>query len=159
MDATTRTVRVARVLGALAALLVVVGCAGPSDDVDAELLIAWSEAHDDWVTDLGHVPTTLVTSEVEREELLATLPDAVGKDDVELLRGTDLDEVFLVVGGYPRCMEVSSVEVDGGTGEVAFVVEVPEEDEGTMCGWSPYTIDVWAVPIEAAGGHRPVLAS
>ncbi len=36
-------------------------------------------------------------------------------------------------------------------------VYVPHEDEGTVCGWSPMTIDVWAVPLEELGGRDPVL--
>lgn len=145
----------------LAALVLALmgACASAEPEVDLDLVVSWSESSEDWVADARSVPTTLVVTDADREAWLGTLPDAVGNDDVATLRAVDLEEVFLVIGGYPRCMEHSTVRVDPETGEVRFEVFIPEEDEGTMCAWSPYTIDVWAVPVGATDGHPPVLVS
>lgn len=154
MDAKTIG-RAASTAAATAALALAAGCTGSGHVEDADLLVGWSQASDEWVAEVMPIPATLVATEAELAAWLATMPDAVG--DSEELSEADLDEVFLVIGGYHRCREVSAVDVDGGSGEVTFVVFVPEGDEQVACAWSPYQIDVWAVPVQALGGHEPVL--
>lgn len=144
----------------VAVLALLGGCTGaPVVETRSRLVASWSEATDDWVAEVasGAGSTVLVTTDAERDAWIDGLPDAVEPDEVARVEHVDLAEELLVIGGYPRCMEHSRVEVDGETGEVRFVVYVPHEDEGTVCGWSPMTIDVWAVPLEELGGRDPVL--
>ena len=49
----------------------------------------------------------------------------------------------LVVGVYSKCTEQTHVEMDGSSLRL-----VVERDAGSVGGWAPLTVDVWAVDRE-----------
>lgn len=128
------------------------GCAPPSPDEGVEstirLLGSWSQAYPEgeWVGDVMPVGTVVIRTDAERDDWMASLPAGVAEDDatVDAVRDVDLDEALLVVGGYYRCTESSTVSVVDGEPEF----EVLPGDDRTNCAWSPAVIDVWRVPLE-----------
>lgn len=142
----------------IAALAVVVAsmlgaCGSAGDQRVGELVDSWSQADSDsWVEGAMPIETVLLTSDDELEEWIETMG---GVEELGSLREVDLSENVLVIGGYSRCMEYSLVLLEDGALE--FVVTRDKEDENTACAWSPYTIDAWAVPLEATGGEVPEL--
>ncbi len=145
---TRRAILLAPVVAVLAA-----GCTSERDEPadDAELVTSWSESRFDWVAEITPVaPAVLSTAaQVDRwVEESGIDPEAAA----EAMTDVDLTTRFVVVGGYPRCQEYRVVGVtdDGG---VTFTVRT--EDERVSCAWSPYTIDVWSVPLAATGGTAP----
>ena len=115
----------------------------------------WSEAELAWIEDAKPIETAILASDAEREAWLEDVPGDLGDDDsFDPLREVDLDENFIVVGGYPRCTEHSVVTVSGGGEKVAFEVQ---DDGVEECEWAPYTIDAWSVPLELTDGQVPDL--
>ncbi|MFX0539235.1 hypothetical protein ACQBAT_04810 [Ornithinimicrobium sp. Y1847] len=70
---------------------------------------------------------------------------------------SDLTTQALVAVGYPKCTEVSRVQID--TTQDPAVVHGGFYRPGPMveCAESPYTVDVWSVPLSPEG-EQPVLA-
>ncbi len=135
--------------------MVLAACESAGDQRVGELVGSWSQADSDsWVEDAMPIETVLITSDVEREEWIDAMD---GADELDPLRDVDLSENVLVIGGYHRCVEYSLVLLEAGALE--FVVTIDKEDENTHCSWSPYTVDAWAVPLEATGGEVPELHS
>ncbi len=133
-----------------------VGCSAPGPEPAGDEVGSWSQADDsqrEWVDEAMPIETVVLGSEADREAWLEDVPgDAADDDSFESLRAVDLDESFIVLGGYHRCTEHSVVTVPGD-GEVAF--EIRDDEEDTSCGWSPYTIDAWSVPLELTDGQVP----
>lgn len=144
----------------LGAVLTLGGC-GPRSEQGpepvGEPIASWSEATvaveglsavADSLTPAG----LLLVDDAERDAFVAGLPGDVDGSAVER---ADLDAHVLVVGAYPRCMERGQVFLDEGSEGSArlwFEDVVAPEDEGTLCDWSPLTVEVWAVPHDALGG-------
>lgn len=147
-----RTRRAAPVM--VAAL--VVGCSALGPEPAGEEIGSWSQgddSHREWVDEAMPIETVVLGSDADREAWLEDVPgDAADEDSFDSVRAVDLDESVIVIGGYPRCTEHSVVTVSGDD-EVAF--EVRDDEEDTACGWSPYTIDAWSVPLELTDGQVP----
>jgi len=95
---------------------------------------------------------TLLRTAAARHAFVDSLP--AGLDPGELA-SIDLDTNLLVVGAYPKCMEEARVLTDPAHRSVWFHVYVPERDVGTMCAWSPHTVEVWKVPLAELGDADP----
>lgn len=114
------------------------------------LLASWNEAT---VADLRENPvlsegTRLITTEAERDRLLASEPLGA---DLAALAAVDLEASVLVVGGYHACQELGGVWSDGST--VWFDAVVPPDREGVDCAWSPFTVVIFEVPRDAFGAE------
>lgn len=127
----------------------------PWSQEEGEKVASWTQAEDadrPWIDEAMPIDQVVLASEGDRAAWLEEVPGGVEDDDsFDALRGVDLSENFIVIGGYGRCTEESAVTVSGD--DVTF--EVRTEDEETNCGWMPYTIDAWSVPLEATGGTAP----
>lgn len=152
MDETTSRV------GALAALAVATAmalgaCTAPAEPV-GEPVGSWRQSeHDSWIDAAMPIETVALTTDAEREQWLTDhAGDAAADEAFDHLRAVDLDESFVVIGGYPRCTEYSAILLEDD-GAIRF--EVTAAEEGTDCYWSPYTIDAWAVPWDLTGGALP----
>ncbi|MEJ7720824.1 MAG: hypothetical protein WKF58_10420 [Ilumatobacteraceae bacterium] len=95
---------------------------------------------------------TLLRTAAARDAFVDSLP--AGLDPGELA-SIDLDTNLLVVGAYPKCMEEARVLTDAAHTSVWFHVYVPERDAGTVCAWSPHTVEVWKVPLAELGDADP----
>lgn len=137
---------------ALVALLA--GCGQAGDDVAIEHVAQWSESSADWVADVRPVAGAVIGSEEELQQWVDAYGSGAGERTFDALEAVDLEESFLVIGGYPRCREGSRVVIVGDS-EVRF--EVVKADPDVACVWAPYTIAVWAVPLSATGGEVPAL--
>lgn len=116
-----------------------------------------------WSQDHGPDPSALPDSE-DFPLLLATAPErddwinrAPEEFDMQAVAEVDLDEHVVVVGGYYRCMEHGSVWATGA-GHIWFEVVEPAGEEITDCEWSPYTVEVYAVPRAEVGAHPELTA-
>ncbi len=107
------------------------------DAVPSELVVQWSQGSYDEVPTT--VPSQVLDTATERDAFLDRLPAAL---PVEAVEQVDLATTVLVVGGYHSCQQ-SSYVVATTAGPTLGVTETPE---GLACGWSPYTVDVRAVP-------------
>lgn len=113
-----------------------------AEDQVGSLVTRWSQTDYD-SRDLQAVATEdalLLTDETERDAWLTTLPKSL---DAAPVADVDLSENLLVVGGYHRCMEQGRVLTD----PVRFTTYIAPEDRNTNCAWSPYTVEVWQVPL------------
>ena len=139
-------------LVAAAVLMLLAGCGSGGDDPVGEQIARWSEGNEEWVAEVRPVEPAVIGSD---DELEAWIEEYQPADDAfAVLEGVNLESSFLVIGAYPRCQETSRVVI-AGEGEVRF--EVVEGDPNVNCAWSPYTIDVWEVPLAETGGEVPVL--
>lgn len=117
-------------------------------------IASWSEAEAE-VEGLSAVADSLtpagllIVDDAARDAFVATLPHDV---DGSVVERADLDASVLVVGAYPRCMELGQVFLDEGAARLWFEAAVAPEDEGVACEWSPLTVEAWAVPHDALGG-------
>ena len=135
----------------LAALMLVSGCGVVTGWVEGKvrvgrLLTSWSQAD---YRDIGRIApegSVVVATEEQRAEWLDRLPEEL---DGTGMAEADLRESFLVLGSYGKCMEESRVWMDRRRTAVWLEDYVPRADRGTLCGWSPLTIDVWQVPRSA----------
>lgn len=133
-------------LAALASTISLTSCGDDGTDpgqssAGARHVVGWSESQydADVLLQVGE-PDRLIRTAEELDEFV----DLASSDlDVTALRGVDIDDVVLVVGSYPRCMETSTVEVAADGSTVRFVV-VPPDDE-VVCSWAPLQVDVWSV--------------
>lgn len=148
--------RIRTVAALAAALLVMTGCAAAQGERESvgEHVVGYRQdvSGSEWVGEVDLPSALVLESESDIQEWVGTLQDA----DPALfdpLYQVDLTENFLIVGGYPRCTEHSSIVLAGDGGEMVFEVTAPEST--TMCAWSPYTIDVWAVPLSHTDGTPP----
>ena len=109
--------------------------------VPADLVASWSEGdHPDLDRAVG---TEEVVDDVAgRDDLVRRLAGAGVEDAAERLGAVDLATHVLVAGGYPRCTEWSRVVEDAA----GLHLDVVPGDEDLACEWSPYTVDVHAVP-------------
>lgn len=130
------------------------GGAVPWSQEEGDKVASWTQAEDrPWIEEAMPIDQAVLASEADREAWLEEVPGGAGDDEsFDALRGVDLSENFIVIGGYGRCTEESAVTVSGDD-DVTF--EVRTEDEETNCEWMPYTIDAWSVPLEATGGAAP----
>jgi hypothetical protein len=135
------------VLGVLAVVIGISasddGSRGDDPGAVDDMVVRWSQATPDLVdVDLaGLVGSEAVVIDTvdDREAFLARVPAGLR---TEALEAVDLDTHLVVIGGYHRCTQSSSV-VEGDRGW-RFVVD--DGDESIACAWSPYTVDVHAVP-------------
>lgn len=67
-------------------------------------------------------------------------------DEVEPLEGIDMSDHVLVVVGFHRCTQASSVRVQADRSPALLWVQIEDPEPMVLCDWSPLTIDVWAVP-------------
>lgn len=133
----------------LAPVASLAGCGDPDAPPDGAKEVGsrvarWSQGDHDRLSErYGDRSDGTVTTDAEREELLAALPD--GRESAAV-RAVDLEADLLVVGSYGRCMERSRVLAEDD--EVWLDVHVPEEDRQTSCGWAPLQVEVWEVSRE-----------
>lgn len=92
----------------------------------------------------------LVTTQEAADGLAAAL-------DRPAVAEVDLTTHLLVAGGYPRCTEESRILFDGYRTPHGLSFSTRETEPGTVCAWSPFTVDVWAVPLAAVGDEVPEL--
>jgi hypothetical protein len=119
------------------ALVAVDQVADPGPEASLGVLVGtWTEA-DVELRDWRVEPAVLDTA-AERDAFIASAPATVRRSVGEVVTAVDLSSSVLVVGGYPNCLDHSVV------GPGPSFVEVDDEP-GTDCGWSPYTVDVHAV--------------
>lgn len=138
---------------AVTALTTLAGCSlltwvGKDDAGQVGSLVTrWSQTEYDnkELQAVADADTLLLTDEAERDAWLATLPKAL---DGTPVAEVDLSKNLLVVGGYHRCMEQGRVLAD----PVRFTTYVAPEDRNTNCAWSPYTVEVWQVPLSEVAG-------
>ena len=97
-------------------------------------------------------PATLLRTAAERDAFVDSLPAELDPGELDSI---DLDTNLLVVGAHPKCMEEAKVLTDPAHRSVWFHVYVPERDVGTMCAWSPHTVEVWKVPLAELGDADP----
>ncbi|MEO9323955.1 hypothetical protein ABFT23_10715 [Nocardioides sp. C4-1] len=110
----------------------------PAPPDGTSLVASWSQSEHETLGPEVVGPTVVIETEADRDAFAARLPAEVPTGDLEAV---DLSRHVVVAGGYPRCQEHSRVvETDRG-----YRLEVVDGDERVSCGWSPYTIDVWAV--------------
>jgi hypothetical protein len=136
-------------LGLLGGLLSLLGGSTPPPPVSpppspATLVASWSQADVDRLGDVEVAPQ-VIGDDAARDSFLAALPRGLDDASVAEVEAVDLDESVLVTGGYHRCTEFSYVVISG----VGPTFEVSDGEPGVACGWSPYTVDVWAVPRSA----------
>ncbi|WP_109507027.1 hypothetical protein [Nocardioides speluncae] len=114
------------------------------------LVTDWSQAEygDSDLEALTNDDTLLLTDEAERAAWLATLPKEL---DGAPVTEVDLSENLLVVGGYHKCMEQGRVVAEPDRATVRFTTYIAPEDRNTNCGWAPYTVEVWQVPLSELG--------
>lgn len=149
-------------IGPAAALAVVLGvgtgcgATGADHHEAGELIATYSEGGQgrEWVGQVNLSEAVVLGSEVGVEAWVSTLPGADPAEFVELDQ-VDLTEHFLVIGGYHQCTETSAIIVVTEDDDVRVVFEVASPDPDTLCDWSPYTLDVWAVPLSLTGGEIP----
>ncbi|GAA5156187.1 hypothetical protein GCM10023340_43340 [Nocardioides marinquilinus] len=110
----------------------------------ATLVDSWSQSEHERLGEVD-VEAQVIADDAARDALLADLPRSV---DTSAVEAVDLYESVLVAGGYHRCTESSFVVLD----DAGPRFEVDDGEPGVLCGWSPYTVDVWAVPRSALGG-------
>lgn len=96
-----------------------------------------------------------ITTGAERDDLAQAL--AVPGEVVEAVKSVDLSTHVVVAGGYPRCTEVSRVLLDAAREPPGLTFSVHDPEPGVLCAWSPFTVDVWAVPLAEVGEQRPEL--
>lgn len=121
-----------------------------------ELVATWSQEDQEWVTQVD--APVLLTSQWHLDHWLQGVPDDV--HDRDLLTSVDFSSSVLVIGSYPRCTEASAIYVEpsGTTGSIArFAVE--SSDDGTVCAWSPVSLDAWLVPQDQTGDQAPIALS
>ncbi|MGC0141811.1 hypothetical protein [Pseudactinotalea sp. Z1732] len=148
-----------RSAAALAVVLgVATGCgaAGADHQEAGELIATYSEGGHgrEWVGQVNLAEAVVLGSAVDVDNWVSTLPGADPAEFVELDQ-VDLTEHFLVIGGYHQCTETSAIIVITEDDDVRVVFEVASPDPDTVCDWSPYTLDVWAVPLSLTGGEVP----
>lgn len=146
--------------GALAAAVVMLlgACTGGPQTI-GEPVGSWQQTGGDhgWVDAAMPIETVALTTNADVEQWLAAhVGDVVDDGTFDDLLAVDLSEAFVVVGGYGRCTEYSSIVLEAD-GSITF--EVTAEDERTDCAWMPYVIDAWAVPLEATGGVVPEIGT
>lgn len=111
------------------------------------LVTSWSQAEHE-LTDLQTLAapgtTLLLTDDAERDAWLDKLPKAA---DGAAVAEVDLSKNLLVVGGYHKCMEQGRVVPEPDRATVRFTTYVAPQDRNTNCAWSPYTVEVWQVPL------------
>ena len=141
-----------------AVLVAAAGCGAAQDQREpvGEHVIAYAEnVHGtEWVGEVDLPSALVMQSAADIEDWVETLPDPE-PTLFEPLFDVDLDEHFLVLGGYPRCTETSSIVLVGTGDDASLVFEVTAPESDTMCAWSPYTLDAWAVPRSATDGEVP----
>lgn len=129
----------------------------PAGDPVGELVVGWSEADHEPedlrdLTDPGDGTTYLLRDGADRDDFLATLsPDLDGAP----VEAVDMAEHVLVVGSFNQCVNQGQVVFDAGSSRLWFEDVVAPEDEGTMCEWSPLTVQVWQVPHDDLVGTDP----
>lgn len=143
---------------AVTALTTLAGCSlinwvskedsGHDTEQVGSLVTSWSQAEHE-LSDLQALAavdaTVLLADDAEREAWLAKVPKTI---DTAPVAEVDLSKKLLVVGGYHKCMEQGRVLVtDSVRSKVRFTTYIPAEDRNTNCGWSPYTVEVWQVPL------------
>lgn len=111
-------------------------------------LVSWGEGQFPDIRDNPELPLgpVLITSEAQREALLSSQP--LGPD-LSAVAAVDLSENVLVVAGYSSCTEQGAVWSDGVT--VWWDARPPASDEHVLCVWSPFRVDITAVPLTAFG--------
>lgn len=113
------------------------------------LVSSWSQAEHE-ISGLKALTddTTVLTTEAERDAWLAEVPKTF---DSAPVAEVDLSKNLLVVGGYSTCMEEGRVLTDPDKTGVWFTTYIAPEDRNTNCDWSPYTVEVWRVPLGEVG--------
>jgi hypothetical protein len=115
-----------------------------SDEVSdgTELVATYSQAD-------AHGPRTGAVGPSEVVDTDAELSDVVrrlgARLDTAPVEAVVLRTHVLVVGGYHRCTETSRVVVDPDAPH-GLRLDVVADDEQVSCAWSPFTVDVHAVP-------------
>lgn len=140
---------------AAATLAMLAGCVPWGPRTVGDFVASWSQSDDDqgWV-DVAHpIDAVILVSDEDRQAWIDENPGRAAKDSsTEALRAVDLAENVIVIGGYARCTEHSAVTISRDD-QVTF--EIRDDEPNTDCGWSPYTIDAWAVPLDAMDGEIP----
>lgn len=135
-------------LALLLALSTLAGCgddgAAAGSEPIGSLLTSWSEAIDDRdaVSRFQGGPR-LVAESAELDAVIDLASPELDTNDIE---GVDLNELVLVVGAFPECDELSSVEAADDGATLRFTVIKPDPDNPVDCEWSPLRVDVWEVP-------------
>lgn len=129
----------------------------PEPEPVGELVAAWSEADHKTedlrdLADPGDEATYLLRDGSARDGFLTDLPPGIDGEDV---RAVDMEDHVLVVGSYHQCVNQGGVNFDAGSSRLWFEDFVAPEDEGTVCDWSPLTVEVWAVPHTELGDTDP----
>ncbi len=118
-----------------------------AEDQVGSLVTSWSQAEHE-LTDLQALAapddTLLLTDDAERDAWLDKLPKTA---DAAPVAEVDLSKNLLVVGGYHKCMEQGRVVPEPDRATVRFTTYIAPEDRNTNCAWSPYTVEVWQVPL------------
>lgn len=121
---------------------------GPPAYAVGTLLVSWSQSDfPDLDRELSPGPR-LITTEEGRARLLGEAPAGA---DTTRVSDVDLTESVIVVGDYFACQEIGGVWGDGH--RVWLDAPVPRDGQDTVCGWSPFTVDVFEVPRSAFGGE------
>lgn len=150
-----------RVLPTIALVAVVAlgaGCdsSGPDRRQVGDLVVSFTEGRtgQEWAGELRYELPLVLASDQDVETWADGLPADADESEIDPVRAVDLEEHVLIVGGYHSCTETSAIIVEEDGGDLTVFFEV-SSDEDIDCAWSPYTIDVWAVPLTETGMAPP----
>lgn len=147
----------AMALACVVTLAVACTSAEPEPEQIGEFVTSFSEAEtgQEWVEEVSLPSAEVIETAGEVDTWVDGLP---GNPDPQLfdpLRSADFADHFLLIGGYPQCAETSAIVLVETDDDVRVVFEVAADDPGAVCEWSPYTLDVWSVPLETTDGKAP----
>lgn len=121
-----------------------------------QLVISWSQP-DHEIQDLQGLPDpdsaqdVLLRDAEERDAFVTALPPDMGPAAVQEVYMT---ANVLTGGGYANCNEEGQVYFDSARGSLWFE-PVSLSDGDVVCDWSPFTVEVWRVPLEQLDGVDP----
>lgn len=118
----------------------------PSPVGTLEHTVSEMEARASDLVDIVDLSGGLMSEPADRDAFADALEAALapGNSLPDTLRSVDLDAHHLVVTGYHRCSETSRVMADTARDPALLWVEILTDD-GVLCAWAPYTIDIWLV--------------
>lgn len=91
------------------------------------------------------------------DELLTVLQaqddGSVTPQEVAFVSEVEMEENALVVVGFNRCTQASSVRIQADHHPTLLWVQFTDPEPKTLCHWSPLTIDVWQAPVADLDGE------